>query len=103
MVTTIDGVDIKEIGVDMVGETPNLMIIFSNNTDKDVNIDCGKFEVKKADGTVVNFGKSTKTIKANQPYTQWAFTAKSGSLSKGDMVEISFDGTPLGTFEVTGS
>ena len=100
-VVEIDGVVVKEIGVDMVGETPNLMVIFSNPTDKDVEVDCAQFEVKKADGTVVDFGKSKKTISANQSYTQWAFTAKSGTLQKGDKVSISFDGKPLGEYEVT--
>ena len=100
-VAEIDGVIIKEVGVDMVGETPNLMVVFLNPTDKDVEVDCSKFEVKKADGTVVNFTKSKKTIDANQSYTQWAFTAKSGTLQKGDKVAISFDGQPLGEYEVT--
>ena len=98
---TIDGVIIKDISLDMVGETPNLSIVFSNPTDKAVDVDCSKFVVTKDDGTVVDFGKSTKTIDANQKYMQWAFTAKSGSLQEGDRADISYDGTSLGTFEVT--
>jgi|GEM_PF-6109517 len=97
----VDGATIKEVSVDMVGDTPNLMVIFANNSDKDVEIDCGKFEVKKDDGTVVNFTNSKKTIGANKPYVQWAFTTKAGSLKAGDKVTISFDGTNLGTYEVT--
>ena len=85
----------------MVGDTPNLMVIFSNPTDNDVEVDCGKFEVKKEDGTTVDFTKSKKTIKANQSYTQWAFTAKPGSMKSGDKVAVSYDGTDLGTYEVT--
>ena len=87
----------------MVGDTPNLMVVFSNNTDNPVEIDCGKFEVKKDDGSVINFTNSKKTIDAKRPYAQWAFTAKPGSLSAGDIVTISYDGTSLGTFEVTKS
>jgi len=85
----------------MVGDTPNFMVIFSNPIDKDVEVDCGKFEVKLEDGTVVDFGKSKKTISANQPYTQWAFTAKPGSMKAGDKATISYDGAELGTYEVT--
>ena len=99
--TEIDGVIVKEIGVEMVGDTPNLMVVFSNPTDKDVEVDCGKFEVRKEDGAVVDFGKSKKTINANQPYAQWAFTAKADSLKKGDKVIVSYDGKELGAFEVT--
>lgn len=87
----------------MVGDTPNLLVIFSNPTDKDVEFDCSKFEVKLEDGTVVNFTNSTKTIPANKSYVQWAFTAKPGSIKAGDKVTISYDGTSLGTFEVAES
>ena len=42
-------------------------------------------------------------ILSNQSYTQWAFTAKSGTMKAGDKADVSYDGTSLGTFEVTKS
>ena len=57
--------------------------------------------MRKEDGTVVDFGKSKKTINASQCYAQWGFTAKADSLKKGDKVIVSYDGKELGTFEVT--
>ena len=96
----IDGVDVKKVELEMVGSTPNLQVVFSNSTDKPIEVDCGKFEVKLADGTVVDFAGSTKTIDANQPYTQWAFTAKADTMKAGDKATVSYGGTELGEFEV---
>jgi len=50
---TINGVDVTKAEVEMIGETPNLQIIFSNSTDKDVDLDFSQLTVKLSDGTEV--------------------------------------------------
>lgn len=100
-VLEIDGVIVKDIGVDMVGDTPNLMIIFSNPTNQDVDVDLSKFQVKVDDKDEVSFHLTSKTIKANQSYAQNAFTASPGSMKVGDSVTIYYDGKLVGTYKVT--
>lgn len=89
--------------MDLVGDTPNLMMIFSNPTDKDVDVDLSKFQVKVNDTDEVSFHLTSKTIGANKSYVQWAFTAKPGSIKAGDSVSIYYDGKLVGTYEATQS
>jgi hypothetical protein len=77
------------------------MIIFSNTTDKDVDVDLSKFQAKVDDADEVSFHLTSKTIKANTPYAQNAFTASAGTMKAGDKVYLYYDGTPVGTYEVT--
>lgn len=102
-VLTIDGVIVKDIGFDMVGDTPNFMVIFSNPTDKDVEVDLSKFQIKVDDKDEVSFHLTSKTIDANRNYAQWAFTAKPGSMKAGDSVTVYYDGNLVGTYEVNES
>lgn len=84
----------------MVGDTPNLQMVFSNNTSSDVEVDLSKFKVVKPDGEELSFHLAKKVVKANTPYAQNAFTASPGSLKAGDKVTLSYDGQPLGEYEV---
>lgn len=97
---TVDGVDVKSVAVEMVGDTPNLQLVFANNTDKDVEFDLSKFRVMLDDKDEVNFHLTKTTIKANTPYLQSAQTASPNSMKVGDSATIYYDGTPLGTYEV---
>ena len=97
----IDGVTVKDLGLEMVGDTPNLMIVFSNPTDQAVDVDLSKFQIKVDDKDEVNFHLTSKTIDANKPYAQWAFTAKPGSMKVGDSVTVYYDGKQIGTYKVT--
>lgn len=85
----------------MVGDTPNFMVIFSNPTDQDVEVDLSKFKIMVDDKDEVSFHLTSKTIAANQSYAQWAFTAKPGSMKAGDSVTVYYDGNLVGTYEVT--
>ena len=97
----VDGVEIKEVGVDMVGSTPNLSVVFANTNDHDVEFDCSKFVVKIDDAKEIDFAGSMKTFPANESYIQWAFTAKPDSTKVGDSVTIYYGDQKLGTYEVT--
>lgn len=96
----IDGVDVKKIAVEMVGDTPNLQITFSNTTDQDIEVDLSKFQVKVDDADEVNFHLTTKTVSANTPYSQNAFAASANTMKVGDEAYIYYDGELLGKYEV---
>lgn len=100
-VMEIDGVTIKSLGFEMVGDTPNFMVVFSNPTDQAVDVDLSKFQIKVDDKDEVSFHLTSKTIDANKPHAQWAFTAKPDSMKVGDSVTVYYDGNLVGTYEVT--
>lgn len=100
-VMEIDGVTVKDLRFEMVGDTPNLMLVFSNPTDQAVDVDLSKFQIKVDDKDEVSFQLTSKTIDANKPYAQWAFTAKPGSMKVGDNVTVYYDGKLVGTYKVT--
>ncbi len=100
-VMEIDGVTVKDLRFEMVGDMPNLMIVFSNPTDQAVDVDLSKFQIKVDDKDEVSFHLTSKTIDANKPYAQWAFTAKPGSMKVGDSVTVYYDGKQIGTYKVT--
>ena len=86
---TIDGVEVTKAEVVMVGETPNLQIVFSNKTDKDIDVDFSQLSVKLSDGTVVGNLGLNRTIEANKTYSQHAITIEQKyGIKLGDKVEI---------------
>ena len=96
----IDGVDVTKISFEMVGDTPNFMVVFSNKTDKDVDVDLTPFKIKVVDGDEVSFHLTHKEVKANTPYSQNAFTASANTMKVGDKVSVFYGDTDLGVFEV---
>ena len=98
---TVDGADLNDLSVDMVGDTPNLMMIFANNTDQDVTFDLSPIKVLVDDKDEVSFHLTSKTIEANTPYLQCADTASPGSMKVGDQAYVYYGDTLLGVFEVT--
>ena len=100
-VFSVDGVDVKSVSIEMVGETPNFMVVLANTNDADADFDCTKFVLKNADGDVLKADTSIKTLTANQQYSQSAFTMDEGSLKVGDKVEVYFDSTLVDTVTVT--
>ena len=98
---TINGVDVIKAEVEMVGETPNLQIIFSNSTDKDVDLDFSQLTVKLSDGTVVGNLGLTRTIEANKTYSQHAITIEQKyGIKLGDKVEIYYGDDLINASEV---
>ena len=98
---SIDGVDIVKAEVEMVGETPNLQIVFSNKTDKDIDVDFAKLIVKLSDGTEIGSFGEKQAIKANTPYNQHAMTIEQKyGIKLGDKVEIYYGDDLINTSEV---
>lgn len=99
---TVNGVDITFASVEMVGETPNLMLIFANNTDEDIEVDFSKLAVKLSDGTEIgNFGLM-RTMEANRPRIQHAITIEQKyGIKTGDTVEIYYGDDKIAVSEVT--
>ena len=96
-----DGVEINDVAIDLVGSTFNFSVIFANNTDKEHEFDCRKFDLK-FNGKSLGAMLSTKTFPANQSYIQWAFPmSDTGDLKVGDKVDVYYDSTLLKTVEVT--
>jgi hypothetical protein len=91
---------VNSVAIEMVGDTPNLQLVFSNKTDNDVEFDLSPFRVLKDDKDEINFHLTKTTIKANTPYLQRAETASPGSMKVGDKATIYYGETLLGTFEV---
>lgn len=99
---TVNGVDVKKAEVEMVGETPNLQIIFSNSTDKDVDVDFSQLSIKLADGTEIRNLGLTRTIEANQTHSQHAVTIEQKyGIKLGDTVEIYYGKDLINTSKVT--
>ena len=97
---TVDGVDLNGVAIEMVGDTPNLQLVFANETNKDVEFDLSPFRVLIDDKDEVNFHLTKITIKANTPYLQRAETASPGSMKVGDSAAVYYGDMLLGTFEV---
>ena len=88
-----NGVVLNDVGIELLGDTPNLMLKFENTSDKEEEFDFSKFEIKTEDGTVFKIMDGARTFKAKQPYSQHAVTFKDdGKLQVGDLVEIYYDG-----------
>ena len=85
----------------MLGDTPNLQMTLANNTDRDIELDMSKFQVTLEDGTPIDFHLTKKTIPANTPYAQNAFTASEGSLKVGDSVKVTYGEHDLGVYSVS--
>ena len=102
--TISDGVIIKSVSLEIVGgDTPNLMTVFSNTTDKDVQFDVGQFCVETSDGTKIRLLEGETTLSANTPYIQQAHTSFEDGLNVkvGDTVKIYCGDALLVTTEVT--
>ena len=98
---TVNGVDVTKAEVEMVGETPNLQIIFSNSTDKDVDVDFSQLSIKLADGTEVKNLGLTRTIEANKTYSQHAVSIEQKyGIKLGDTVEIDYGNDLINTSTV---
>ena len=98
---TVNGVDVTKAEVEMVGETPNLQIIFSNSTDKDVDVDFSQLSIKLADGTEVKNLGLTRTIEANKTYSQHAISIEQKyGIKLGDTVEIYYGKDLINTSKV---
>ena len=96
-----DGVRLRDISVDMVGSTPNFMVILANENDNAVEFDCSKFELKKADGSVLKTTAGAKTLDADQSYIQWAFPVTDGEAAVGDEISIYYGGALVAEVTVT--
>ena len=83
-----DGVRIREISVDMVGSTPNFVLIVANDNDAETELDCSKFVLKKADGTELKTNAGVKTLAASQSYAQFAFPVIDGEAEAGDVISV---------------
>ncbi len=98
---TDNDIDIKSIGIELVGETFNFQVTFSNSTNEDKDFDLSKFDVKHNDKSMKINGH-TKTIPANKTYAQWTFTMDdTGDLKVGDTVQVYFDGKQVTSVKVT--
>ncbi len=96
-----DGVRLRELSVDMVGSTPNFIVILANENDRDIELDLSKFTLKKDDGTELKIRGGTKTLDANQSYTQWAIPVTEGEVNVGDKVSIFYGEELIVIAEVT--
>ena len=98
----IGDLEIKSVDVKMVGETPNLQIVFANNTDNDIEVDFSKLTVKLSDGTEIGNLGLMRTIEANKPYSQHSITIEQKyGVKLGDKVEIYYGDDLINTSEVT--
>ena len=98
----IGDLEIKSVDVKMVGETPNLQIVFANNTDNDIEVDFSKLTVKLCDGTEIGNLGLMRTIEANKPYSQHSITIEQKyGVKLGDKVEIYYGDDLINTSEVT--
>jgi len=86
----INGVEVKSISLVMVGSTPNLQVVFANNTAAPIKVDLSKFAIKTSDGVVHRLLSLETEIAANTSRAQNTFTGFSDNLSVsvGDAVEI---------------
>lgn len=96
----INGTTVKEVGVDMVGSTPNFLVIFDNSNNSQVEFDCANFKLEFSDGTTVQPSKSKKTLAANQSYIQWAFTFSKSGLKAGDWVTVYYGSDAIDVVQV---
>ena len=98
----INGAELKYMGIEIVGKTPNLFLIFANSTDEDITIDFSKFSVRMGDGIyLTNSGE--RVIRKNTTYAQFAITLtdEHGDFQEGNKAEIYYDGTFLEEVTVT--
>ena len=99
----IDGAELRSASLELVGETPNLMLVFANNTDKEVKLESADFSVETSDGTKTPLFEGEITLDANKSRIQMAKTAFKDDLNikVGDTVKIYYGDTLLTTGEVT--
>ena len=99
----INGVEVKSISLVMVGETPNLQVVFANSTAAAIKVDLSKFAIKTSDGVVHRLLSLETEIAANTSRAQNAFTGFSDDLSVkvGDAVEIYYGDDLIKATEVT--
>ena len=97
VLTTVNGIDITEIEVNIVGKsgTPNLSVVFANNTNEDKEFDCSKFSIHYGDGEEANIIFGKRTIEANKPRMQVAMQFDAEGLKVGDKVEVYYDGKKI--------
>lgn len=95
-----DGIDVREVEVNLVGSTFNFSVVFANNNDVEKDFDCSKFTIVKDDETIQPTTQ-TKTLDANESYMQWAFPIREpGSLALGDEVDVYYGETLITTVTV---
>ena len=98
---TVNGAEITDVSVVMVGSTPNMQIVFSNKTDKDIEVDFSKLTLKLADGTEIGNLGLTRTIEAGKTRTQIAVTVEEKyGIKLGDTVEVYYGADRIKTVEV---
>jgi len=98
----INGVEVVKAAVEMVGETPNLQIVFANNTDEAIKFDISPLHIKTASGEEFYVGGLEKEIEANRPYAQNAMTfMHNPDLKIGDKVDICYGDDLIASVEVT--
>ena len=98
---TVNGADIIKATVVMVGTTPNLQLVFSNSTDKDIEVDFSKLTVKLSDGTEIGNLGLMHTIEAGKTYSQNTVTIEQKyGVKLGDTVSICYGGDLIATVEV---
>ena len=100
-----DGVDIKKATIEYLGEGSfNIITIFANNNDHDVEFDNSLFRYELADGYVITPPSSTKTLSAKRPYIQFAQSLskeENSHLKVGDTLTVYYGDTKLQTTTIS--
>ena len=98
-------VKLKTYNVEFVGNTLNLNVVISNDTNEDKEFDCSKFLVKTYGGEKLKVNATgTTTIKANTDYNQLTFTVEDEGKVNVDNIVYGYYGTnSLGPTEVSRS
>lgn len=93
------GAILRWVKVELYGNTPNFMVAFANNTDKDIVIEMSKFSIIDGDTTYDIFS-GARTVRRNSPYLQYTVTTKEG-IKEGDKVKVMYDGELIKEVTVT--
>ena len=101
-----NGVDVLSVHAELVGETLNLQVVFSNTNSAEASFDCSKFSIRQFSVTgetaVYKVNATSKTLAANQPYAQYAFTVDDGgAVKEGDDVLIYYGENAIDAVVVT--
>ena len=99
---TYGGVEINEVKLEMKEQTPNLRLKLSNLNNYDVEFDCTKFKVVRADDEKeVAFKTKPQQLKANESFVECEFSADANTLKAGEQARVFYDDKLLGIFTVT--
>ncbi len=95
----VDGVEIQSVALEIVVDTPNLQVVFANNTDSEVELDCSKLGVKFGGETYYVGGH--QKLAANQSYCKVAMTfMNKPDVKIGDTVDVVYGDDVIDTVQV---